>query len=58
MQKKRSRFHIGLRTIKTAAAVVIAMLIVESYGTTTSRLIFAMLGAMGAVQNNFKSSKL
>ena len=58
MQKKRSRFHIGLRTIKTAVAVVIAMLIVESYGTTTSRLIFAMLGAMGAVQTNFKESLL
>jgi len=58
MQKKRSRFHIGLRTIKTAAAVVISMLIVESYGTTTSRLIFAMLGAMAAVQTNFKESLL
>lgn len=58
MQKKRSRFHIGLRTLKTAAAVVISMLIVETYGATTSRLIFAMLGAMAAVQTNFKESLL
>lgn len=58
MKKKRSRFHIGLRTLKTAAAVVISMLVVESYGATTSRLIFAMLGAMAAVQTNFKESLL
>lgn len=58
MQKKRSRFHIGLRTVKTAAAVVLSMMIVESYGATTSRLIFAMLGAMAAMQPNFKESLL
>ena len=50
------KFHIGLRTIKTAIAVVIAMLIVDVYGTTTSRLTFAMLGAMNAVQPTFKQS--
>ena len=49
----RSRFHIGLRTAKTAAAIIISMLIVESLGTTTSKLIFAMLGAMTAVQPTF-----
>lgn len=52
----RSRFHIGLRTAKTAAAIIISMLIVESLGTTTSKLIFAMLGAMTAVQPTFKAS--
>ncbi len=56
MQKKHSRFHIGLRTIKTAAAVVVAMIVVELYGATPSRLIFAMLGAMAAVQPTFKES--
>lgn len=55
------RFHppkvrIGLRTIKTAAAVIIAMIVVNFYGTTDSRLIFAMLGAMDAVQPTFKES--
>lgn len=49
-------FHIGLRTVKTAAAIVISMFIVESYGATSSRLIFAMLGAMAAVQPTFKES--
>ena len=49
MQKKRSRFHIGLRTLKTAAAVVISMLIVETYGATTSRLIFAIAPSMAKI---------
>lgn len=56
MLKKRVRIHVGLRTVKTAAAVVISMLIVDSYGATTSKLIFAMLGAMSAVQPTFKES--
>ena len=46
--KKHKRIHIGLRTAKTAAAVIISMLIVELYGATSSKLIFAMLGAMAA----------
>lgn len=54
--KKRSRFHVGLRTLKTVAAVIISMIIVDSYGATASKLIFAMLGAMAAVQPTFKES--
>ena len=49
-------FPIGLRTVKTAAAIVISMFIVEAWGATSSRLIFAMLGAMAAVQPTFKES--
>lgn len=56
MQIKNFKFHIGPRTIKTAAAVVISMIIVDFYGATTSKLIFAMLGAMAAVQPTFKDS--
>jgi len=56
MKNKRFPFRIGLRTAKTAAAVIIAMMIVESYGATTSKIIFAMLGAMAAVQPTFKES--
>lgn len=56
MLKKLTRIHIGLRTVKTAAAVIIAMLVVNQFGTTTSRLIFAMLGAMAVVQPSFKES--
>lgn len=56
MLKKRLRFFVGLRTLKTAAAVILSMLIVSAYGTSDSKLIFAMLGAMAAVQPTFKES--
>ena len=49
-------FPIGLRTLKTAVAIVISMFIVDAYGASSSRLIFAMLGAMAAVQPTFKES--
>ena len=55
---RKGHFHIpiGLRTVKSAAAVIISMLIVDSYGATASKLILAMLGAMAAVQPSFKES--
>ena len=53
---KKLEFHIGLRTIKTTAAVIIAMLLVDYLGTSSSKLVFAMLGAMAAVQPTFKES--
>ncbi len=56
MLKKYRNFRIGLRTIKTAVAVMISMVIVNFYGATTSKLVFAMLGAMDAVQPTFKAS--
>lgn len=56
MQIKNVNFHVGLRTIKTAVAVVLSMIFVELYGATTSKLTFAMLGAMAAVQPTFKDS--
>ena len=54
--KKNFKIHVGLRTVKTAAAVIISMLIVNAYGTSSSKLIFAMLGAMVAVQPTFQES--
>lgn len=54
--KRPIHFHIGMRTIKTAVAVILSMVIVNAFGTTDSRLIFAMLGAMAAVQTTFKDS--
>lgn len=56
MIRKLTNLRIGLRTIKTALAVIVSMIIVYFYGTTDSRLIFAMLGAMAAVQPSFKES--
>lgn len=56
MRKGLPKVHIGLRTIKTTVAIVISMIIVDSYGASASKLIFAMLGAMAAVQPTFKDS--
>lgn len=56
MKKPLPRLHIGLRTVKTTAAIVISMIIVDAYGASASKLIFAMLGAMTAVQPTFKDS--
>jgi len=56
MKPGRFRISIGLRTVKTAAAVILAMVIVDAYGATTSKIIFAMLGAMAAVQPTFTES--
>lgn len=56
MHKKLIRFHIGLRTAKTTAAIIISMMLVYFYGTTDSRYIFAMLGAMAAMEHTFQES--
>lgn len=56
MRFNYKRIRIGLRTLKTAAAVILSMMIVTSYGVTTSRLIFAMLGAMAAMEPSIKES--
>lgn len=48
--------HIGLRTIKTTAAITISMILVYFYGTTESRYIFAMLGAIAVISNTFAES--
>lgn len=53
---QHSRIHIGFRTLKTAVAVIIAMIIVSGYGVSGSKLIFAMLGAMAAITPTFKDS--
>lgn len=56
MDLKKLRLHIGLRTVKTVASVILAMLIVDRFGTSASKLLFAMMGAMAAVQPTFKES--
>ena len=56
MKRKLPKIPIGLRTVKTAVAVILSMIVVDLYGATSSKLIFAMLGAMAAVQPTFKES--
>ena len=54
--RKRIRFHIGMRTIKTVVSVIIAMLLVDSNLSPHSNLTLGMLGAVAAVQPSFKDS--
>ena len=56
LKLKYKRIRIGLRTVKTAAAVIISMVIVTAYGASTASLIFAILGAMAAMETSFKAS--
>ncbi|MBR2403070.1 MAG: FUSC family protein [Lachnospiraceae bacterium] len=56
MHRKWPKVHVGKRTLKTAAAVILAMAIVDFYGATSSKLIFAMLGAMAVIQPTFRES--
>lgn len=56
MKYLRKRLHVGPRTWKTAVAVILSMLIVDYFGTSSSKLIFAMLGAMAAVMPTFRES--
>lgn len=56
MYKKPTRIRIGLRTAKTTAAIILSMILVYFYGTTDSRYIFAMLGAMAAMEHTFQES--
>lgn len=52
------RIHIGRRTLKTAVAVIISLIAVSMFGTSeaTSKMVFAMLGAIAAMENTFKQS--
>lgn len=58
MKINYKRIHIGRRTLKSAIAVIIALMVVSMFGTTSasSRMVFAMLGAMCAMENTFKQS--
>ncbi len=53
---QRGRFPVGLRTLKTALAILIALSIVEYYGASTSKVIFALIGAASAMDVTLKAS--
>ncbi len=50
------KIHIGRRTLKTAAAVILSIVAVSFYGVSASKMTFAMLGAMNAMENTFRRS--
>ena len=50
------RLHLGMRTVKSALAVTVALLIVEQYGATAGKMIFALIGALSAMEPTFKGA--
>lgn len=56
MLKKWSRLRIGPRTLKTALAVTLSIVMVSFYGSSTSNLIFSTIGALSAMGATFKES--
>lgn len=56
MFKKWSYLRIGPRTLKTALAVTVSIVAVSFYGSSTSNLIFATIGALSAMGATFKES--
>lgn len=56
LQEKRMKKHktihspVGLRTLKTAVAVSLAIVLMEKYGTSMDGLIFAVMGAFSAME--------
>lgn len=56
MLKKWSNLRIGPRTLKTALAVTLSIIMVSFYGSSTSNLIFATIGALSAMGATFKES--
>lgn len=56
MLPETRKYRIGLRTIKTAVAVMLAMAVADVYGATDSRLVFAMLGAMLTMEPTFQDA--
>lgn len=53
---KWSKVRIGPRTLKTALAVTLSIIAVYFYGSSTSNLIFATIGALSAMGATFKES--
>lgn len=54
----RGRPPVGLRTVKTALAVTLSLLVVQQYGASPAKVVFATIGAMSAVGPTFTASVL
>ncbi|RHR10883.1 hypothetical protein DWX58_00020 [Pseudoflavonifractor sp. AF19-9AC] len=52
------KIPVGMRTIKTALAVILALSVVEQYGASPSKVVFATIGAISAVAPTFTASLL
>ena len=54
----RGRPPVGMRTIKTALAVTLSLLVVQQYGASPAKVVFATIGAISAVGPTFTASVL
>ena len=52
----KMKMPIGWRTIKTTAAVLLSLLVVDQYGASPAKVVFATIGAMSAVGPTFTAS--
>lgn len=53
---KKWRIPVGMRTVKTALSVMLALLVVEQYGASPAKVVFATIGAISAVAPTFTAS--
>lgn len=49
-------FPIGMRTMKTALAVTLSLMVIEYYGASPAKVVFATIGAISAVGPTFTAS--
>ncbi len=53
---RKLHIPVGMRTVKTAIAVSLSLLVIEHLGTSSAKIIFAVIGAIAAMDNSFKAS--
>lgn len=53
---RKLHIPIGMRTVKTAIAVSLSLLVIEHLGTSSAKIIFAVIGAIAAMDNSLKAS--
>lgn len=53
---RKLHIPVGMRTVKTAIAVTVSLLVIEHLGTSSAKIIFAVIGAIAAMDNSLKAS--
>ena len=53
---RKLHIPIGMRTVKTAIAVSLSLVVIEHLGTSSAKIIFAVIGAIAAMDNTLKAS--
>lgn len=54
----RWKVPVGMRTVKTALSVTLALMVVQHYGASPAKVVFATIGAISAVAPTFTDSLL